>query len=74
MIAKVIDITDGKVVEVPMPDTDESFINAMIDGTELLQKAERLCTDSLLKFHLHRALLEATTVLAHAAVRTKAVQ
>lgn len=74
MISRVIEIVDGLVMEVPMPDTGDSFINTVIDCTELAQKAEALCTDSLLRYHLHRALLELTTVLANAAVRTRAVQ
>lgn len=67
---RVIEIVDGIVHEVPVPqDSAKAFLDAVIDGTELIQKAEMLCPDALSRFHLHRALLELATVMANAAVR-----
>lgn len=48
--------------------TDDAFVLALIDGTELIQKAERLCPDAGIRARLHRALLElaGATAEAHA--------
>lgn len=68
---KVIEIRDGKVYEVmDEPVSGDVFVNTLIDAVELVQKAERLCQDALLRFHIHRSLLDLTTAISHAATRT----
>lgn len=54
--------------------TNDTLILALVDAAELVQKCQRICDDTLLRWHIHAALLELTKAIAEAAPRKVQVE